>query len=398
MKTKQLIYFTSILIIICGLSASKVNAQDLFTAGFDTTAYHPLFIKSQNDRFKLNLGMYTQFRYNMNWRQDMPDTDSTPSYSRGYNLARTRIFLEGNFTDKFYYHTRININPSGNFEFFVAYLQWNLNKGKWIRMGRQFMALGLEDWMYPQDLASIEFSALDFTFAIWSSFGFQFHHPVSDKFRYWVGIGNGAYGGRQQFPAPNDSDLTFTGRMEYNLVGDNFGIYGDMLGRKGQPYGMMVGLGLGQLIRRDKSTLDTDAESGTQVNLDYSISGDGFRFFVQGTWQQAQFDPPEIDNQNTGGFYTTLGYWLDEHWFTYGRFDYLSKGNRDDRSDNYASPGIGISYYPFTWSNRYRFTLEYNHLGATIDDTIVQADGQLGLVPSTYGAQQHIRFQAQFGF
>ena len=164
MKTTLLKCLIPIIMLIFGMPGSELQAQEVPTAGFDTTSYHPLFIQSKNQRFKLNLGMYTQFRYNMNWRQNMPDTDSTKTFTRGYNLARTRIFLEGNFTDKFYYHTRININPSGNFEFFVAYLQWNLNKGKWIRMGRQFMALGLEDWMYPQDLASIEFSRFGFHF------------------------------------------------------------------------------------------------------------------------------------------------------------------------------------------------------------------------------------------
>ncbi|QCK15160.1 porin family protein [Mangrovivirga cuniculi] len=378
-----LIFFSNI-----GLSAQN--------AGFDTTQFHPMYVKSDDGNFSLNIGLYTQFRYNFNIRSDVPD--SIDNISRGYNLARTRLFFEGNMTDKFYYHFRTNINPSGNFEFFVAFLQYNIKNGMYLRIGRQFMALGREDWIYPQDLAAIEFSANDFTYALWSSFGFQFGHTTSDKFRYWFGIGNGAYGGRRTFPAPKDSDLTLTTRLEYNIVGDNWGIWGDMLGRKGQPFGMMAGLGVGQLLRRDDEARLTDPKSGTQVNLDFSVSGDGFHFFTQGILTSLQFDEGVGNDNTTGGVYSTFGYWLSKKWFSYARFDYISNGDREDINEDYVSPGIGISLYPFTWSNRYRFTLEYNHLTNPVNNTLVQPDGQLGVIESSYGPQSSIRFQAQFGF
>ena len=374
-----------------------IQLKGQVTAGFDTTGYHPVYVQSENGQFKLNLGMYTQFRYNANWRFDTPD--SVQTFSRGYNLARTRIFYEGGITSKFYYHLRLNINSASNAELFVAYLQWNIKNNMNLRIGRQFMALGREDWAYPQDLAAIEFSANDFTYAIWSSFGFQFHHRPSNYFRYWASVGNGAYGGRRSFPAPNSSDLTFIGRVEWNILGQNWGVWDDMLGRKGREKGLLVGLGIGHLKRRDDTTIDTDARNATQVNLDFSYTGDGFQFFIQGIWTGQNYDEKSIlQDRSVPSFYSTFGYWLNDHLFGYVRFDYLSTGNRDDVSENYASPGIGASWYPFTWSNRIRFSLEYNFLGATVDNTVVEADGQLGLVGSTFGGQQSIRFQAQFGF
>jgi hypothetical protein len=50
------------------------------------------------------------------------------------------------------------------------------------------------------------------------------------------------------------------------------------------------------------------------------------------------------------------------------------------------------------FNNKVRFTLEFNHLANPIDQTTVAPDGQLGFVPTPYGAQSSIRFQAQFGF
>jgi len=393
------IYF-KILAIFLILSHSYYGQSqelNLPTSGFDTTAYHPIFIQSSNGLFKLNVGLYTQFRYNANFRENT--ADSVQSFSNGYNLARTRIFLEGDLTKRFYYHFRANINPTGNVELMVAYLQWNIKDNLRIRMGRQFMALGREDWILPQDLASMEFSAHDFTFALWTSFGFQLNHVVNNSFRYWIGLSNGSYGGRKHFPAPQDSDLMLSGRAEWNVFKSDWNIYEDMLGRKGQEFGMLLGVGLAHNLRFDQSELATNALKGTQINVDYTISGDGYQFFAHGSTTLLNFDPDysSIPNYQMSGFYSTFGYWLNNRLFSYARIDGVLKGT-SVKTENYISPGFGFSYYPFTWSNRIRFTLEYNHLSAILDNTVVEPDGQLGIVQTSYGGQQSIRFQAQFGF
>lgn len=397
----KIVYRNFILLIVSfTMGTTETLAQesktDLPTAGFDTTQYNPVFIQSNDGQFKLNIGLYTQVRYNMNWRAEMPD--SIDSFTRGYNLARTRIFFEGDLTKKFYYHFRININPAGNFELMVAYLQFNINN-KWnLRVGKQFMALGREDWILPQDLASMEFSAHDFTFAIWTSFGLQVHNTPNNHIRYWLGVSNGAYGARKSFPAPTDSDVLLTGRFEWNVKGTNWDDWDDMLSRRGRDFGILVGFGTGQLYRHDKQAIKTEASSASQFNLDLAVSGNGFQFFVQGSVTNLKFEPGVADNYSPYGAYSTFGYWINKSWFSYARFDYVSSENKTGTWEDYASPGIGISYYLFTWSNRIRLTAEYNYLGSTLNKTIVEPDGQLGIVESNYGGQQSFRFQLQFGF
>jgi hypothetical protein len=393
MKPKITIVLWVLVIVIQFYGYNSIAQNQV--AGFDKTSFNPVFIQSLDKEFRLNIGMYTQFRYNMNFRENIPD--SVETFSRGYNLARTRIFFEGNYTDKFYYHFRFNINPSGNIELLVAYLQYNIKSNMWIRLGKQFMALGREDWILPQNLASIEFSAHNFTYAIWSSFGFQFQHSPSDNFRYWASIGNGAYGGRRQFPAPKDADVALTARAEYNIFGTNWEVWDDMLGRKGTDFGMLLGLGGGFLSRSKDADLITNAEKAYQINLDYSITGNGFHFYAHGSFTNRSFKG--ISEQvSGGGFYSTFGYWLNEYIFPYARFDYVSKGKNLGFSEDYVSPGLGISYYPFKWSNRYRFSLEYNRLSGIVNFTPVEPDGQLGLVQSFWGKQQSIMLQMQFGF
>ncbi len=373
-----------------------IKAQELPVAGYDTNRFNPLFIQSKDGVFRLNMGMYAQFRYNMNFRQNTPD--SVDGFTRGFNLARTRMFFEGHITEKINYHFRININPGGNIELIVAYLQWNFGEKIKLRLGKQFMALGREDWILAQDLASIEFSAHDFTYAIGPSFGFQLMHTPSAYFRYFIGVGNGAYGGRREFPGPDDSDIALTGRFEYNVMGSDWDIWEDFLGRKGQSFGILIGLGVGHNERFDKESLSSNPKSASQGNIDLSISGNGFNFLAHTSFTYKVFEPDSLADFYAGGFYSTFGYWIGTHFFPYLRFDLVYRGNDPEALENYAAPGIGVSYYPFKWSNRIRFTLEYNILPATLNNTPVQPDGQLGLVESNFGGQQFIMFQAQFGF
>ncbi|WP_194774393.1 porin family protein [Pararhodonellum marinum] len=370
------------------------------TAGFDPSLYHPFFIKSRDGQYSLHISAYAQLRYNATFLSNTPE--EVQSVETGYLLGRFRMFLEGNLTDKFYYHIRTNVNPAGNFELIAAYIQYNIDNKNWLRFGRQFMALSLEDWMYPLDLAAIEFSAMDFEFALWSSFGLQWRHIASDKFRSYVSIGNGSYGGRRTFPAPADSDLALIGRGEWNIMGGTWGRWDDMVGRKDKfPLGMMLGFSIGNQFRFDKEVIQTQPNGGTQVNLDYSLQGQDMHFFAAFNRTWTRYESGVGQDFYRDGFYTTLGYWIDNQWFSYARFDFVGKGNTPDPTNtlkNYAAPGAGVSYYPFFFNNKIRFTLEYNYLANPIDATTVSPDGQLGFVPSPYGAQSSLRFQAQFGF
>jgi len=280
----------------------------------------------------------------------------------------------------------------------AAYLQWNINSKMHIRMGKQFVALGREDWMYPCDLASMEFSATDFTYAIWSSFATQFHHVVSDKFRYWAAVGNGVYGARTYFPSDEANDLALSGRVEYQPLG-NWDLWGNMTGRPGKKFGILIGLGGGHNLKfkDDQGDEIGDRKNGTQLNLDVSIIGNRYQFFTQYVNTSRNYVG---DSEARYGMasYTTFGYWATPKLFPYIKFDFVGKGNYAGVSEDYASPGVGLSLYPFHWTNKYKITLEYNYLKATLNNTYVVPDGQLGLVSSSYGGKQSIRLQLQFGF
>lgn len=179
-----------------GEAAADTGAVIGVEAGYDKNSWNGFFIQSKDGEFRLNIGAYSQVRYNTNWRTrlDSAQTDER-DFTRAWSVPRTRLIFDGNFTQDVYYHLRANINSESDLELVAAFAHVGLGE-KWnVRVGRQWVALSREDWMLPQDLASIEFSANDFTYAIWSSLGIQTRYR-SERMRLWLALSNGAFGGR----------------------------------------------------------------------------------------------------------------------------------------------------------------------------------------------------------
>jgi hypothetical protein len=77
--------------------ASDKEADDelRLTAGYDKAAMNGFFIRSEDGSFRLNIGAYTQPRYDVNWRDAPAGEDDVSS---DFSIRRTRFFFEGNYT------------------------------------------------------------------------------------------------------------------------------------------------------------------------------------------------------------------------------------------------------------------------------------------------------------
>ena len=208
------------------------------TAGYEKNSTNGFFIRSKDGQFRLNIGAYTQVRYDINWR-DAPAGDN--DVEKGFSINRTRFFLEGQFTSKFDYHFRTNIDDQGEFSLLAAWLQYSIGD-KWsLRGGKQFIAMSREDWMLAQDVLTTEFSPNDFTFALGTAIGVQAHYQ-GERQRSWLALSDGAAGHKADFPPPEPSEIALTGRWEYQASGDDWSVWDDVVGRRGRPTGILVGL------------------------------------------------------------------------------------------------------------------------------------------------------------
>ena len=373
-------------------SSSKTSSAKALPAGYDKGALNGFFIRTEDDSFRLNIGAYTQPRYDVNWRDAPPGGDDVTS---DFSVNRTRIFFEGKYTPEFNYHLRIQIDGEGDVSLLIAYMQYNFGKNKrWaLRGGRQFVGTSREDWQFAQDVLTTDYSANDDTFAIGTSDAAQIIF-TGDRHRFWAAIGNGAYGGKREFPDNEPSDIAFTGRWEYQLSGKDWSNWDDMIGRRGRSRGILFGIGAGY---EDKETSTTDPiESGAQLNLDISFNGSGFQAMVAGSMTFP--DPLLGDSYYNYGVLVQGGYFFTKKLQVYGQYNLVSAGDQPGNIEDFNSISAGVNYLPFEWTNRWKFSGEVAYLADAINNTLVGPSGGLGWLASDEDGQTYFRIQAQFGF
>lgn len=324
-------------------SDKETDDEPRLTAGYDKAAMNGFFIRSEDGSFRLNIGAYTQARYDVNWRDAPAGEDDVTS---DFSIRRTRFFFEGDYTPKFNYHLRMQIDNEDDFSLLIAWMQYNFGKNKrWsLRGGRQFIALSREDWQFAEDTLTTDYSPNDDTFAIGTSVGAQVNF-TGERHRLWAALSNGAFGGKRTFPDNEPSDIAVTGRWEYQFIGKDWSVWDDLIGRRGRPRGMLLGIGAGYEDKKSDPMPDpTMIESGGQLNLDLSFNGNGYQAMVAGSMTFP--DPQTGDSYYNYGLLVQGGYFFAEKLQVYGQYNLISPGDQPGTLEDFHSIMTGVSLFP----------------------------------------------------
>ena len=368
---------------------------DLPVAGFEASPVNGAFIQSASGIFRVQFGAYAQVRWNGNWR-DAPEAGEgereQDDFTRGWSLNRTRIFLEGKYTDRTAYHFRASVSNSFDIELLAAWGQLRLSDRWSVIVGKHFAALSREDWTFAQDLLTIEYSPNDLTYAIGPSFG-VFAAYAGDRQRFWLSFHNGAFGGRDEFPS-FETDAAVTGRWEWNVTGDDWQVWNDMVGRPGRAQVTMLGLSGAYQSKQSKGSEENNA--GAQVNLDLNVNGDGYQVVVAGsaTW----LDPINAEAFTNYGLMAQGGYFVGRATQLYAQYNLLHPGDQPGDLEVFNSVTLGASYFPYLWTNRWKLSAEAAYLFSALSNTVVEPSGSLGWLASDEPGQAYLKLQAQFGF
>lgn len=356
------------------------------TAGYDKNSDNGFFFNTKDGAFSLNIGAYTQARYDLNWRDTPTDEDNV---EEDFYFNITSLFFIGQLTRRFDYHLRMNYDDEGESDLQIAYLQYNINDQWTLRAGQQFVAISREDWMFPQDLLTTDFSANDETFAYGAPVAIQAHYEGAQQ-RFWAALSDAAIGGNVQLD--NLPDTTLTGRWENQISGRDWSIWDDIIGRRGRSKGIL--LGLAGVLQPGEN------ESGTgksaQLNVDLSFNGDGYQAMLAASL--TRLEPRYFDSFINYGILLQGGYFFTTHLQAYTQFDLVSPGDQPGELETFHSITAGVNYFPFPWRNRWKFSLELAHMSDIINKTIVEPSRSLGWQPSDEKGQTYLRLQAQFGF
>lgn len=365
--------------------------EELPVAGYEKNGLNGFFIQSPNGLFRLNIGGFTQLRYNLTWSRRL--INDPLQLTHGFSVPRTRFFFEGHFTKWFDYHLRLNIDGEGQFTLLVATGQLNFAPGWYLRAGVQYFPLSREDWMYAQDVLGIEYSPNDFTLAIGSSAGALFHYSGKVG-RVWFGVSNGAYGGKETFPAKDAADVAFTTRAEFLLASSDWSPFDSLIGRPGEPFGVLLGVAGGYQYAGREDT--ARPRHGWQAIADVSIGGDGFQFMAAGTFQAVVRKDNATDL--TGGLMVGGGGFPIRWLHLFARYDLIHPHIENPSLKPFNQVAVGLSAFPFEWTNRIKFTIEGSYHFEAINQTLVAPSGALGLVSADGPGQISLRTQAQVGF
>jgi hypothetical protein len=368
-------------------------------AGFDKANFNGFFVQSRDGQFRLNIGAYTQFRYNLVWRETPPAGDT--KFDSGFVVPRTRFFFEGKMTDRIEYQLRLNIDDTGAFSLLIAYAGYNFknyhlralrNHGAWnLRVGRQFIAITREDWMFAQDILTTEFSAVDQAFAVGAADGLQAFYG-RDRGRMWFALSNGASGGKEDFPDNTTSQALVSARGEVQLLGDDWNTFNDLVGRKGRSLGVLLGVGSGYTVAGPNAPAGTPQHTG-QVTVDVSVGGDGFQAMVYGMWNWEAVS----GLRSTWGLVAQAGYFIFEPWQVYAQYSLVHPGQIAGLIP-FNALTLGTSAFPFNWTNRIKLSLEGGLLFNAINSTLVNPTPANGWLSADAGNQYYLRAQLQFGF
>jgi len=383
-------------------------------AGYHQGNLNPLFIQSKDGLFRLDLGAYTQLRYDGVTLETPAAGD--PRFDSGWVFARTRFLFQGRAGENIHYELRMQISSEGAFNLLTAYVGYNFgdyrqrsrsNRGAWsLLIGQQFLAHMIDMWMYPQDILTTEYSGVNYAFAIGVNDAVQAFFG-KDRYRLWMAVSNGRFNPPIVAGSPGEvfggdirtGMVMFSGRAEIQLLGNDWNLYNDQLSRPmnnsrspGVKLGVAGAYSLG--VRSQNPQPDPQPpKNALQMTTDLIAGGNGFQVLAQGVWNW--FDDPSPTSR--WGFMVQGGYFIREPWNVYARYALVDPGTQPGYGQ-YNAVTLGTSWYPFAWSNRYRFSAEGGLLFNPISASLVAPNPTIGWVASDQGSQYYFRLETQFGF
>ena len=167
-----------------------------------------------------------------------------------------------------------------------------------------------------------------------------------------------------------------------------------MVGRRGRARVTM--LGVSAAYQNKISSEAEGSKRGAQGNVDLSFNGDGYQAVLA---VSATYDEPQSGAAYTNyGAMAQAGYFVADRHQVYSQYNFLSPGDERGDLENFHSVLVGYNFFPFLWTNRWKFSAELGHLFSALNRTVVAPSGALGLLPSDERDQTFFRIQFQVGF
>jgi len=286
---------------------SRSTLQGGGTAGYDKG----FFLASSDNKFRLNVSGYTQFRYTANYQDKNNTAAGSDGFSHGFGVRRGVIAFTGNAgSEDINYKVRINSNNGADVILEDAWASFGMGGGWKLRAGQYRSAF------FKEANNADQFSMATERSIVHSAFGQSYGQGLglvfnSDQFDFMVdfsdGIGAGNTnrsflgdrtgtttfntdlnpGGVQTFGAVTTSaaaDYSVVARGEFTFAGDKKNLQ-DYTSKQDEKFAGNVGFsGLFEgSANNGNATLGTNNDVSSQLmgaTIDAQVEGNGFGAFV----------------------------------------------------------------------------------------------------------------------
>ena len=306
------------------------------------------FLASADGRFLLRMGMLTQNRFILNWRDSVFDSKDSnrDRWVYGFETTTARLNLSGHvFGDDIQYRLSLGYGRLDPYRYnqddtqfgtrlYEAWTRFRITDECSVRVGLMKAPFTRETLVYEGRQLAVERSTIDMRMGLGRTVGVELDY-TSDEMRGMLSIngGSGAYftriGLADQTPpfawSTDANDLSIQGRMEFLLAGE-WSQFKQFTSPPGQDFGMMLGVA-GGAIKQERTTIGANSKNDIWLaTADVSVMYGGaslFAAFIFANQINLNDNPRKVfDNVNWYGLVVQGSVYLDEKLEVYARYEY----------------------------------------------------------------------------
>lgn len=407
-----------------GLGASGAIAQSdserAYSAELNADAAAKTQYFAKNNGFtitdgtnKLRIGGFTQFRYNLNFR-DNPQTggDHDSGFTNGFEMPRTRLIFTGNVLDpnlvfkiEGQFTDGAGDSGSSGFDLLDAYAGYKYSD-ELSFYGGQFQIPLMREWYSsPFGVQGADYGIVTDVFSPGYSQGVWMQYQA-DAFKAIVAIDDGANAAGTRYTSGQEADYGVTARVEGKLSGD-WARFNDFQSWKSDN-GVASMIGAGIHYQHNGNTAHPGTGSVPQLSLlqwtiDGSIEFAGANLYGAFVHRHVEPDDDNGDSTDDFGVQVSGGVFVTEQDEIFGRWDWVIPD--DDRAgddDDFHALTVGWNHFFVPDSSAAKFTTELMWALTEADENSLVAatagSAATGLLPDSEDSQVLVRFQFQLAF
>lgn len=361
--------------LVAEMLADAQGRSSLLQGGGSAGHDGKFFLASADGNFRLNVNGQVQLRTNISMRDDGSELDADgdgvgdfeedndadgaadngiDDFQTGFENRRTKLIFSGHVwsPDTFYKLQGNFASDGGGFELEDAFMGWDMGEGSKIIIGQFKVPLNREEMVASSSQLAADRSLTNEFFNADRTQGVAYKYEA-DSWKFTGGFTDGFRQANTE-SVSDANDYAFTARFEWMWAGawDQFD---DFTSPRGSAYGGM--LGVAGHYQHGEDIGDIDGDDFYAYTFDASMEGDGWNAFA--AFIAASTEPEVGDGTDNFGYVVQGGYYLNDTWELFGRWDHLLLDDEAGlTNDEIKTFTVGVNYYMHGHASK--FTLDLN--------------------------------------